>query len=279
MLDKGNATSNIIRVAPDGRLTRHLLIENETPNVIPALAQLCGQDKSTKRAFLCSAHVHHISDMPKGEGFCGYRNIQMLVSYIQESRGPGCHHFPGALPTILQLQDIIERAWDMGYNTVGRTETGGIKGTRKYIGTCEAQALFLSLGIQCEARSIGHTKDMPAHSSLLSHVAAYFRGAGPLDNKTEKVILTDLPPIYLQHHGHSMTIVGIEVRDQGNANILVFDPSFKTPSVIKHAMGANIKTSEPARILKGYRKGVNYLQKYQTFELLELLPPHFQTEN
>ncbi|CBF77859.1 uncharacterized protein ANIA_11632 [Aspergillus nidulans FGSC A4] len=71
---------------------------------------------------------------------------------------------------------------------------------------------------------------------------------------------------------HSMTIVGIEVREQGNANILVFDPSFKTPSVIKHAMGANLKTSEPARILKGYRKGVNYLQKYQTFELLEYAP-------
>ncbi|KAL4753841.1 hypothetical protein BDW72DRAFT_14524 [Aspergillus terricola var. indicus] len=272
MLDKGNATSNVTKIAPDGRLSKHVVIENETPSVVLALAQLCGQDKSIQRAFLCSAHVHHISEMPKEGGFCGYRNIQMLVSYIQKSRGPGCHHFPGALPTILQLQDIIERAWDMGYNTVGRTETGGIKGTRKYIGTSEAQALFLSLGIQCQARSIGKTKDMPAHSSLLSHVAAYFRGAGPLDNKTEKVVLTDLPPIYLQHHGHSMTIVGFEVREQGSASILVFDPSFKTPSVIKHAMGANIKTSEPARILKGYRKDVNYLQKYQTFELLELLP-------
>jgi hypothetical protein len=51
------------------------------------------------------------------------------------------------LPTILQLQDIIERAWDMGYNTVGRTETGGIKGTRKYIGTCEVKSLSCYLAV------------------------------------------------------------------------------------------------------------------------------------
>ena len=62
---------------------------------------------------------------------------------------------------------MIEQAWDMGFNSSGRIETGGIKGTRKYIGTPEvyftstptgyvtnvtsntkAQALFLSLGIK-----------------------------------------------------------------------------------------------------------------------------------
>ncbi|KAL4974292.1 peptidase family C78-domain-containing protein [Aspergillus desertorum] len=273
MLDKGNTTTKLSRITPNGRFSSLLVVENETPNVVPVLAQLCGQDKSVQRAFLCSTHVHHISKMPREGGFCGYRNIQMLVSYIQESRGPGSDHFPGALPTILQLQDLIERAWDMGYNTVGRTETGGVKGTRKFIGTSEAQALFLSLGIQCEARRIGKTKEMPAHSSLLSNVAAYFRDAGPLDDKTEKVVLTDLPPIYLQHQGHSMTIVGFEIREQGSANILVFDPSFKLLSAIKHAVGANIKSSEPARILKGFRKDVNYLQKYETFELLKYAPP------
>ena len=32
---------------------------------------------------------------------------------------------------------MIERAWDMGFNVNGRIETGGICGTRKYIGTPE----------------------------------------------------------------------------------------------------------------------------------------------
>ncbi|KAL4787765.1 peptidase family C78-domain-containing protein [Aspergillus varians] len=278
MLDRGNTTIKLNRITSDGKLSKHVIVENETPNVIPVLARLCRQDESVQRAFLCSVHVHHISKMPREGGFCGYRNIQMLVSYMQGSRGPGSDHFRGALPTILQLQDMIEHAWDMGYNSVGRTETGGIKGTRKYIGTSEAQALFLSLGIQCEASSIGKAENMPSHTALLSHIAAYFKSAYPLD-EAEKVVLTNLPPIYFQHHGHSMTIVGFEIRDQGSANVLVFDPNFKTPSVIKHGTKTKMKASEPARILKGYRKGVNYLQKYQTFELLKLSVPGIPPAN
>ncbi|KAL4902460.1 peptidase family C78-domain-containing protein [Aspergillus multicolor] len=144
LLEKEHSNVKFNKITLDGKLSRHAFIENETPHVVPALAQLCRQDKSVQRAFLCSSHVHHISKMPREGGFCGYRNIQMLVSYI---RGSGaCNLFP-TLPTILQLQDMIERAWDMGYNAMGRTETGGVKGTRKYIGTSEAQAFFLSLGI------------------------------------------------------------------------------------------------------------------------------------
>ncbi|KAL2809490.1 DUF1671-domain-containing protein [Aspergillus granulosus] len=268
MLEKGNTTSRVTKITPDGKLSRHVVIENQTPNVVPALAHLCDQDKSVQRAFFCSAHIHQISKMPMEGSFCGYRNIQMLVSYIQESRGPGHNHFPSTLPTILQLQDMIERAWDMGFNSVGRTETGGIKGTRKYIGTSEAQALFSSLGIGCEASSIGKANGIPAHSALLSQVAAYFKSACPLD-KNEKVVLTSLPPIYFQHHGHSMTIIGFEIRDKGTANLLVFDPTYKTPAAIKHSNATKIKTSNPARILKGYRRGGEYLQKYQNFEILK----------
>ena len=71
----------------------------------------------------------------------------MLISHIQERRLRGHEHFRGRLPSVLHLQDMIERAWDMGFCTYGRIETGGIKGTRKYIGTPEVQALFESLAI------------------------------------------------------------------------------------------------------------------------------------
>ncbi|KAL3458034.1 DUF1671-domain-containing protein [Aspergillus heterothallicus] len=267
MLEKGNTSSKMTKITPDGKLSRHLIIENQTRNVVPALAHLCGQDRSVQRAFFCSAHVHQISKMPREGSFCGYRNIQMLVSYLQESRAPGHDQFPGALPTILQLQDLIERAWDMGFNSVGRTETGGIKGTRKYIGTSEAHALFSSLGFGCEASSIGKANQMPAHGALLAQVAAYFKSACPLD-KEEKVALTNLPPIYFQHHGHSMTIIGFEIRDKGTANLLVFDPTYRTPAAIKHASTPSIKAADPARVLKGYRRGGEYLQKYQNFEIL-----------
>lgn len=137
MLEKGANSSRFNKIAADGTLQRHETAENDATNIIPVLARLCEQDKSVQRAFFCSPNVHQISKMPKECGFCGYRNIQMLISYIKDSLGPGHECFPGTMPTILQLQDMIERAWDRGFNSVGRAETGGIRGTRKYIGTPE----------------------------------------------------------------------------------------------------------------------------------------------
>lgn len=77
---------------------------------------------------------------------------------------PGSAFFGGKVPTILELQNYIEKAWDLGINVQGRIETGGIRGTRKYIGTPEvgyyplpifeqelkemqAQAIFCSVGV------------------------------------------------------------------------------------------------------------------------------------
>jgi hypothetical protein len=68
-------------------------------------------------------------------GFCGYRNIQMMCSYIIGAESQGSEHFKGKIPSIFDIQDNIEYAWDLGINAQGRIETGGIRGTRKYIGT------------------------------------------------------------------------------------------------------------------------------------------------
>jgi len=70
-------------------------------------------------------------------GFCGYRNIQMLISYIVGAEAFGAELFGNRVPPVFDIQDLIEAAWDMGYNPQGRIETGGIKGTRKFIGTPE----------------------------------------------------------------------------------------------------------------------------------------------
>jgi zinc finger-containing ubiquitin peptidase 1 len=68
-------------------------------------------------------------------GFCGYRNIQMMCSYIIGVESQGYEHFKGNVPSIFDIQENIEHAWDLGINAQGRIETGGIRGTRKYIGT------------------------------------------------------------------------------------------------------------------------------------------------
>lgn len=61
----------------------------------------------------------------------------MLSSYIIGTESKGHEYMQDALPSIFQIQDWIETAWDQGINAQGRLETGGIKGTRKYIGTPE----------------------------------------------------------------------------------------------------------------------------------------------
>lgn len=137
LLEKGSPTSKQTRITPDGRLARSTILENETDHLIPVIAKLCSADPSTSRVFLCSPRVRHICKLSREGGFCGYRNIQMLLSYIIKSKGVGSEIFPNGVPSILQLQELIEKAWDLGYNSPGRTETGGIKGTRKFIGTPE----------------------------------------------------------------------------------------------------------------------------------------------
>ena len=125
------------QITPDGRLLRIENVANEVRDVLPVIAQLCEQDLAISRAYLCHSDVTHVVKLAKEGGFCGYRNIQMMISYIRDARSEGHQHFQGRLPSIIQIQDMIESAWDRGFNALGRIETGGIRGTRKYIGTPE----------------------------------------------------------------------------------------------------------------------------------------------
>jgi zinc finger-containing ubiquitin peptidase 1 len=136
-LEEGGKVTVNNQFRADGTLERVVSVANETRDIMPVLAQLCEQDQSVEEVFLCHPGVKHVVKMWHEGGFCGYRNIQMLISYIQAAESQGVEHFQGRLPTILKLQDLIEEAWDKGINSSGRIETGGIRGTRKYIGTQE----------------------------------------------------------------------------------------------------------------------------------------------
>jgi hypothetical protein len=141
-LEEGGKVTVSNQIRADGTLERVVSVANETRDMVPLLAQLCEQDQSLEEVFLCHPGVKHVVKMWREGGFCGYRNIQMLVSYIQAAESQGFENFQGRLPTILRLQDLVEEAWDKGINSSGRIETGGIKGTRKYIGTPEVTCLL-----------------------------------------------------------------------------------------------------------------------------------------
>lgn len=268
MLEDGAKVTISNQLGSDGTVVRVEAIANETPGLVPVLARLSHLDQSVERAFYCSPDVRYISKMPKEGGFCGYRNIQMLISYIREAKSVGYEHFQGKLPSILRLQDLIEEAWEMGFNSSGKIETGGIRLTRKYIGTPEAQALFQSLDIPCEATAFSRSSELVAHENLLLAVGNYFNDQKDM-NTEEKVVRTMKSPIYFQHRGHSMTIVGLEAKKDGSVNLVVFDPMFQPHAVLKKLVNASsFRLSDPAKWLKAYRRGENYLSKYEDFELL-----------
>ena len=136
-LELGAKVTIFNQISLDGRVVRVETVANEFHGVIPVLAQLCEQDTALSRVYFCHSDVTHVVKMSKEGGFCGYRNIQMLISYIRDARSEGYEHFPGRLPSILKLQELIESAWARNFNPIGKIETGGIQGTRKYIGTPE----------------------------------------------------------------------------------------------------------------------------------------------
>ncbi|KAI0503287.1 peptidase family C78-domain-containing protein [Xylaria bambusicola] len=255
--------------------------------IIPVLARLLEQSPSTEYAYLCHPAVQHISKLRGEGGFCGYRNIQMLSSYIVGARVKGAEVLGERIPSIFRIQDYIESAWDMGINASGRIETGGVKGTRKYIGTPEAQAMFISLQIPCEAEGFKSPKEGVAEAALFASVQKYFENAA-FDSR-DKVRCTELPPIYFQHRGHSLTIVGLERRASGSLKLLVFDPMFHDPEGVvrlagktaaahhdnsardtdrNHKIRNRIIHRNPDGALRLYRRGNNYLRKYREFELL-----------
>ena len=270
MLEDGAKMTVTNQIGPNGALVRVEAVANETPNLVYALARLSDLDQSVERAFYCSPEVHHVAKMPKEGGFCGYRNIQMMMSYIRGANANGYKHFQGKIPSILRIQDLIERAWDMGYNSAGRIETGGIRLTRKYIGTPEAQALFLSLSIGCEANAFTRTGELISHEMLLLAIGEYFSDDKFFDTH-EKIVMTNKPPIYFQHPGHSMTIVGLEVKKSGAVSLMVFDPMFNPSPAIKRLTKSNsFRVPNPERLLRAHRRGESYLGRYKDFEILKL---------
>ncbi|KAL8996767.1 MAG: hypothetical protein Q9169_003790 [Polycauliona sp. 2 TL-2023] len=287
-LERGAKVAIVNQISREGQLVRLELVANETRGVVSVLAQLCEQDNMLAKVYLCHPGVQHVFKMAKEGGFCGYRNIQMMISYVQAARSRGHEMFPGRLPSVLELQELIESAWEQGINTAGKVETGGIRGTRKYIGTPEAQTLLKSLNIGCEASAFTDSDDQAVHHLVYDYVEQYF--AGSTLTTATKVCKTSSGPIYFQHQGttvswkspvdlppskmliaagHSLTIVGLEVRKSGSRNLLVLDPSFQPSPGIQRLLGNKFRASAPEKLLKAYRRGDRYLGKYSCFELLK----------
>ncbi|KAI8846325.1 peptidase family C78-domain-containing protein [Chytridium lagenaria] len=180
---------------------------------------------------------------------CGYRNIQMLMSSLsrlpsfaegmQENlKKSGLRLEPSiSAPSIPTIQETIENAWAEGFDKAGAAQLKNcLVGTKKWIGATEAMVRLKDFPSPSGAGN--------AHPALLDFVEAYFDDSLiPFDEErkrshqyplifprksTGSIVMTTLPPLYLQFSGHSVTIIGIEIMG-GTRNLLVFDPAVRIP--------------------------------------------------
>ncbi|KAG0210207.1 hypothetical protein BGX28_009512 [Mortierella sp. GBA30] len=252
----------------------------------------------SRQAFLADPSVMFFqSDKTDQAWGCGYRNLQMMLSYVVSQSvsnwDPSDNHgnLPGPeskvdVPTITDLQKQLEYAWKCGFDRPGAEQLKHkVEGTKKWIGTTEAWSVLCSLGIRCSILDF-HTPTGPnsTHPAMLAAIYNYFRTPAwsPLSapgsvqfssyvqsDNDQRIIQTAKPPLYMQHQGHSRTIIGVEVLASGELNLLVFDPgrwlhkaipTMKEASISRSktsSMGSKLMTEggllDPQYLLKAFR--------------------------
>ncbi|XP_068210072.1 zinc finger-containing ubiquitin peptidase 1-like isoform X3 [Palaemon carinicauda] len=181
---------------------------------------------NVRTTYLCTTVDHYGSTYGDRGWGCGYRNIQMLLSSLQHHTGYYARLFsgPDMMPSISQLQRLIEQAWRNGFDLQGCEQLGGkLSNTRKWIGATEVVTLLSFFKIRCQLIDCHRpTGSDGTHPELFQWCLEYFSKASEFK-----------PPIYLQHQGHSRTIIGVEQLggNEGGIRLLVLDPSHSPSQV------------------------------------------------
>ncbi|CAI5769997.1 zinc finger-containing ubiquitin peptidase 1 isoform X1 [Podarcis lilfordi] len=214
--------------------------------------------KDIKRVWLSTGVDHfHCSLGDRGWG-CGYRNFQMLLSsLLRNSTYEECLKDNSSIPCIPKIQSLIEDAWKEGFDPQGASHFNSrLHGTKAWIGACEIYSLLTSLRIKCQVIDF-HQPTGPAgtHPRLLEWVFNYYSAD---KENSSKVVCTPKPPIYLQHQGHSRTIIGIEERKNKTVCLLMFDPGCPSQEMQKLLKGIDGNSLRLLRRFVGSLKHKQY---------------------
>ncbi|XP_018612562.1 zinc finger-containing ubiquitin peptidase 1-like isoform X1 [Scleropages formosus] len=175
-----------------------------------------------------SAETDHYSSSEGDRGWgCGYRNFQMLLSSLQKMELYRDCLTDGTVPSIPRVQALIEEAWREGADPQGASHfKHRLQGTRAWIGATEIYSLLTSLRVRARIVDFDQpTGPGSTHPKLFEWVKTYFSASSSRGARLPpRVAKSSQPPIYLQHQGHSRTIVGIEQKKNGTLCLLVFDP-------------------------------------------------------
>ncbi|XP_042536874.1 zinc finger-containing ubiquitin peptidase 1 isoform X2 [Dipodomys spectabilis] len=232
--------------------------QTKTSGIIEALHRYYQNIATDVRHVWLSAVVDHFHSSLGDKGWgCGYRNFQMLLSsLLQDDTFDDC--LKGmSIPCIPKIQAMIEDAWKEGFDPQGASQLNNrLQGTKAWIGACEIYTLLTSLRVKCRIIDFHKpTGPLGTHPRLFEWILNYYSSEREGDSK---VICTSKPPIYLQHQGHSRTVVGIEERKNRTLCLLIFDPGCPSPEMQKL-----LKQDIEASSLKQLRKFVGNLKHKQ----------------
>ncbi|CAO3653251.1 unnamed protein product [Cunninghamella echinulata] len=218
------------------QILKSLKESSRTSGVIPRLEPHfidLNKKGTTTSVYLCSPFTDHISTgiMDLGWG-CGYRNTQMLMTFLQRKKQAG-DILLQQVSDISGIQIILERAWKEGFDPQGAKQLHNrVYKTRKWIGTTEVYSILSYLGIRCTILDFHRpTGPNDTHEALMDWIQDYFQlttshcSKNSNSNHNNKIVhITNRPPLYLQHSGHSRTVIGIELLKNGKRNLIMFDP-------------------------------------------------------
>ncbi|XP_055118223.2 zinc finger-containing ubiquitin peptidase 1 isoform X1 [Symphalangus syndactylus] len=236
--------------------------KTKTSGIIEALHRYY-QNAATdvRRVWLSSVVDHfHSSLGDKGWG-CGYRNFQMLLSSLLQNDAYDDCLKGMSIPCIPKIQSMIEDAWKEGFDPQGASQLNNrLQGTKAWIGACEVYILLTSLRVKCHIVDFHKsTGPLGTHPRLFEWILNYYSSEG---EGSPKVVCTSKPPIYLQHQGHSRTVIGIEEKKNRTLCLLIFDPG--CPS---REMQKLLKQDIEASSLKQLRKSMGNL-KHKQYQIL-----------
>ncbi|XP_043116446.1 zinc finger-containing ubiquitin peptidase 1 isoform X2 [Puntigrus tetrazona] len=245
---------------------------SKTSGLIGALYSYYQRNASDcAHVWLCAETDHYSSsEGDKGWG-CGYRNFQMLLSSLHRMEQYKC--LAVSVPSIPRVQALIEEAWGQGADPQGASQFNHrLQRTRAWIGATEIYAVLTSLSVK--ARIVDFHKPTgpgETHPKLFEWVKQYFSHSASRGARLPpKIIQTTLPPIYLQHQGHSRSIVGMEQKVNGNLCLLLFDPGC-APGEMRKVLSQETAATTVRRMRK-FINGLKHRQ-YQVVAVEGLLTP------
>jgi len=237
--------------------------ESRSTGIIPILSRLPMGNLLDRR--LCKPGCDHISSTWLDQGWsCGYKNFQMLLSSLRHDPQYSTHLFGQNrdIPSVSYLQNLIEKAWTAGFDSEGREQLNGrLVNSTKWIGPTELMACLANLNIKTELFDFHQPKTIEkssAYKYLFEWIRNYFQ------RQQENII----HPLYLQHEGHSRTIVGYEQFRNGQIRLLIFDPSTSKNDIENFLKKPNDKAHIFRRSLQSFQKPV-----YQILVVQGLLRP------